>query len=184
MKMDEMNEYLERNGFNVERQYDRSNEEYIFDIEKLGWHTRSRFKYTGVTSQKTFLNQIIRNWEDSYSLASPYRSYVKHDIDLVAKLGSFRIIPEIENVIFNGPATIVMWSDGTKTVVKCCEDDDYDPEKGLAIAISKKAMGDCKDIKKWTKKCYEDDLKEFNRIMGSIAEKLHEAAKHFRGFGL
>ena len=25
----------------------------------------------------------------------------------------------IENVIFNGPATIVFWSDKTKTVIKC-----------------------------------------------------------------
>lgn len=181
MKMDEMNEYLERNGFKVRRQYDGPNEEYIFDIEKRGWHTRSRFKYTGVISQKTFLNQIIRNWEDSYSLASPYRSYVKHDIDSVAKLGSFRIIPEIENVIFNGPATIVFWSDGTKTVVKCCEDDEYDPEKGIAIAISKKAMGDCKDIKKWSKKYYEDDFEEFKRIMVPALEALHNLAEKFRG---
>ena len=48
---------------------------------------------------------------------------------------------EIKNVIFNEPATIVLWTDGTKTVVKCSEDDTYDPEKGLAMAISKKILG-------------------------------------------
>ena len=47
----------------------------------------------------------------------------------------------IKNVIFNEPATIVLWTDGTKTVVKCSEDDTYDPEKGLAMAISKKILG-------------------------------------------
>lgn len=47
----------------------------------------------------------------------------------------------ITKVIFNDPATIVFWSDGTKTVVKCGETDIYDKEKGLAMAISKKAMG-------------------------------------------
>lgn len=47
----------------------------------------------------------------------------------------------IKKVIFNNPATIVLWADGTKTVVKCGEDDIYDPEKGLAMAISKKALG-------------------------------------------
>lgn len=47
---------------------------------------------------------------------------------------------EIENVIFNGPATIVFWSDGTKTVVKC-NNDLYDKEKGLAMAIVKKFLG-------------------------------------------
>lgn len=47
---------------------------------------------------------------------------------------------EMENVIFNGPATIVFWSDGTKTVVKC-NNDLYDKEKGLAMAIVKKFLG-------------------------------------------
>lgn len=46
----------------------------------------------------------------------------------------------IKKVIFNGPATIVFWNDGTKTVVKCCGEA-FDPEKGLAMAIAKKALG-------------------------------------------
>lgn len=47
----------------------------------------------------------------------------------------------IENVIFNDPATIVVWGDGSKTVVKCQDGDDFDKEKGLAMAISKKVLG-------------------------------------------
>jgi len=48
---------------------------------------------------------------------------------------------EIKNVRFNEPATIVYWEDGTKTVVVCQEGDIYDEEKGLAMAIAKKALG-------------------------------------------
>ena len=44
----------------------------------------------------------------------------------------------IKKVIFNDPATVVFWSDGSKTVVKCGDNDTFDPEKGLAMAISKK----------------------------------------------
>lgn len=47
----------------------------------------------------------------------------------------------IENVIFNDPATIVFWTDGSKTVVKCQKGETFDPEKGLAMAISKKVLG-------------------------------------------
>lgn len=47
----------------------------------------------------------------------------------------------IKDVIFNDPAVIILWNDGTKTVVKCSENDIFDPEKGLAMAISKKALG-------------------------------------------
>lgn len=47
----------------------------------------------------------------------------------------------IKDVIFNDPATIVLWTDGTKTVVKCQPGETFDPEKGLAIAISKRMLG-------------------------------------------
>ena len=62
-------------------------------------------------------------------------------------------LPEIKDVIFNEPATIIIWKDGTKTVVKCQEGEGYDPEKGMAMAISKKALGNkgnyCEVFKKW-----------------------------------
>lgn len=51
------------------------------------------------------------------------------------------MLDKIKNVIFNNPATIVFWADGTKTVVKC-EHEEFDPEKGLAMAIVKKVMAD------------------------------------------
>ena len=47
---------------------------------------------------------------------------------------------DIKDVIFNNPATIVFWADGTKTVVKA-ENEPFDPEKGLAMAIAKRALG-------------------------------------------
>ena len=49
--------------------------------------------------------------------------------------------PEVKKVIFNDPATIVYWKDGTKTVVKCQNGDDFDPEKGFAMAFLKKCWG-------------------------------------------
>lgn len=48
----------------------------------------------------------------------------------------------IKKVVFNDPATIVFWADGTKTVVKCSELDIFDCEKGLAMAVASKLYGD------------------------------------------
>ena len=66
------------------------------------------------------------------------------------------VIPEIKNVIFNPPATIVFWNDGTKTVVKCQNDEAFDPEKGITMAFFKKMHGNkghyFEEIKKWTEK--------------------------------
>lgn len=61
--------------------------------------------------------------------------------------------PGIKKVIFNDPATIVIWSDNTKTVVKCQEGDTYSKELGLAMCISKKYLGNKgnfnNEFKKW-----------------------------------
>ena len=97
---------------------------------------------------------------------------------------------KIKNVIFNDPATIVFWSDGTKTVVKCGENDIYDPEKGLAMAVSKKCLGTNKshsnymdEFKKWLPKEEElsnpiedvvDSIKKVAEIYSSLKEKEHD----------
>ena len=58
----------------------------------------------------------------------------------------------IRKVIFNDPATIVFWSDGSKTVVKA-QDGNYDKMVGLAMCISKKHFGNkgnyYNEFKKW-----------------------------------
>lgn len=81
-------------------------------------------------------------------------------------------IPEIKNVIFNDPATIVFWDDGTKTVVKCQDGDEFDPEKGLAMAIVKKTYGNkgsyCNQLKKWLPK--EEPVDNNHIILCSISE--------------
>lgn len=90
-----------------------------------------------------------------------YGSYISHDID--AMIGAFKKykeykeknmkLPKIEKVIFNDPATIVFWADGTKTVVKNTDKKKFDPEKGLAMAITKKALGNegnyYNELRKW-----------------------------------
>lgn len=86
----------------------------------------------------------------------------------------------IKKVIFNDPATIVLWSDGTKTVVKCDERDEFDPEKGLAMAICKKHFGGgfYNDIfKKWIPEETTEVSIEGQITMDDIAEKFEKLAK-------
>lgn len=81
----------------------------------------------------------------------------------------------ITKVIFNDPATIVFWSSGDKTVVKCCENDVYDPEKGLAMAICKYIFGNGnyfhRVFKDWLpeEKDEEFDVDLFSKILGNIS---------------
>lgn len=102
---------------------------------------------------KQVLNSIYgtRTPEDlpkvSYSNFYDPKRFERDDVFKLFKL------PEIKRVVFNEPATIVFWSDNTKTVVKCQDGDIYDPEKGLAMAIAKKYLGNkgsyCNEFKKW-----------------------------------
>lgn len=86
-------------------------------------------------------------------------------------------LPFIKQVIFHDPATIIYWTDGTRTVVKCQDGDIYDPEKGLAMAISKKALGNngnyCNVFKQWLP---EEDVETLDQRIIDAANKIVQSA--------
>ena len=51
------------------------------------------------------------------------------------------MMPAVKNCYFSDDRTIVLWDDGTKTVVQCQPGDQFDPEKGIFAAIAKRAYG-------------------------------------------
>ena len=85
---------------------------------------------------------------------------------------------KIKKVIFNDPATIVFWEDGTKTVVKCSQNDIFDPEKGLAMAIAKRTLGDqgnyYNEFKKWIP---AESPKPAIVVVGRAADRASDALK-------
>ena len=93
------------------------------------------------------------------------RSYYMHD----------DIRRFIKKVKFNPPATIVFWTDNTKTVVKC-SGEDYDPEKGLAMCICKKMFGNKGNyyevFKKWLPK--EEDSDVAQKVLEHIKPQTFE----------
>ena len=99
--------------------------------------------------------KIIDKWRHQDQIDA--MRYIFNDIHSLESLHR-KLSLEIKKVIFNDPATIVFWMDNTKTVVKA-ENEDFDPEKGLAMAIAKKAFGNkgnyFNEIKKWTNQYYE-----------------------------
>lgn len=54
----------------------------------------------------------------------------------------------IDRIIYNEPATIVFWADGTKTVVKCMEGEPFDKYAGFCAALAKKIYGSTSRAKK------------------------------------
>lgn len=90
----------------------------------------------------TLANDLILNNEDpeiSYCFFKAVQEISRDKI--VAMLYSACMVPKPQKVIFNDPATIVLWDDGTKTVVKCQDGDVYSKQTGLLMCIAKKTYG-------------------------------------------
>ena len=93
---------------------------------------RVRPDYSAIDELKRIINSV---YETESFITMPRK------LGRTALSGSLKLWNiSIRNVIFNDPATIVFWSDGTKTVVKAANEP-FDPEKGLAMAICKKYFG-------------------------------------------
>lgn len=74
---------------------------------------------------------------------------------------SYYLIVMPKKIIFNGPATIVIWDDGTKTVVKQSKYDNYDYEKGFAMCVVKRIFGDKRNaIRKMIDEAYGNEYRE------------------------
>lgn len=61
--------------------------------------------------------------------------------DLVRNVYKEEPILLFKKIIFNPPATIVFWEDGSKTVVKCRKGTEFDPYYGFTCALAKKIYG-------------------------------------------
>ena len=77
----------------------------------------------------------------SYRPTTDKKEETKKPVDCFETKQSTNRRVKIRDVIFSDPATVVFWSDGTKTVVKTRGGEKYDKEKGLAMAIIKKITG-------------------------------------------
>lgn len=101
------------------------------------------------TNNRNIFKSVLRAENSVYGLTSAkFASHGKENKNMV---------PYIKKVIFNDPATIVFWADGTKTVAKAHGDDKFDKEVGLTVCIAKKALGNRSNFDKVFKKWIKED---------------------------
>ena len=111
------------------------------------------------------------------------KKYCDEDIEQTKNL-YYGLSLTIKDVIFNPPATIVFWMDGTKTVVKDQGEVFYDPEKGMAMAVAKKAFGNQgnyynqfkKYIDIWEKKQEDEFAKSYaTTVLDNLLDKFRNS---------
>lgn len=134
---------------------------YTSDIERhspsVAYKASSRYSYDRLinyaSSYSYDIPEELKKWREEVFKTRYLADWVATPIEIKKEKNAMPKIPEIKNVYFNDPCTVVIWEDKTKTIVRCSENDFYDPEKGLAMAIIKKISGNDnsfhKIFKKW-----------------------------------
>lgn len=125
----------------------------------------------------------IRKPEESVLDSMRYMHWVDRVMEEAAKKKEETTMTaaSIKNVIFNPPATIVFWTDGSKTVVKCNAKEEFDPEKGMAMAIAKRCANNSddfyKEIKKWVEKSGYKQVDDMKALVKEIKRVYYDPAK-------
>lgn len=68
----------------------------------------------------------------------------------------------INKMVYNPPMTIAIWSDGTKTMARCEDEDTYSKELGFALCVMKKKYGNKKVRAMFDKYVYAKGKKNGN----------------------
>lgn len=81
-------------------------------------------------------------------------------------------LPKVKEVIFAPPATIVYWTDGSRTVVTCSEEDKFVEETGFALCFLKKCLGN--------KGSYNNYIRKQLKNAKHYDNRLNKMAKMFK----
>lgn len=123
------------------------------------------------TARERYFHMIIK----SNGSLSKYISEI-HKADETPARNRNTYIPEIKNVYFNDPVTVVLWEDGTKTMVRCQEGDVYSTETGLALCIAKKSLGNMPNFNNIFRKWIPEEEKTPIDISDDGYTDVHEMA--------
>ena len=100
-----------------------------------------------------------------YDNSTPCTCSDNKDDNTLKSKNTSNILDDIKQVIFNDPATIVTFSDGTKVCVKACENDKFSKEVGLMYAL--------------VKRLYSNDVDENGYLKSTgLGEKINKIIKN------
>ena len=147
------------------------------DMDSLGTHYLLDPEQVIAISRPVFqrmLNECSKARRDVHD-------YMQKDSEFTATLHrQFQFMPK--EIIYNDAATIVYWADGTKTVVKCNENDEYSEYAGFVAAVAKKMYGGANAINRLIdskKVVHGNGLGQPFRSEKTFEEIFSEAAKKF-----
>ena len=82
-----------------------------------------------------------------------------------------------KRIIYNNPATIVFWKDGTKTVVKKNEKEKYNSYNAFCAALAKKIFGTNSEVNRIVRSGYNQKVAEGQKKLAEFKKKVEKARK-------
>ena len=137
----------------------------VFGKKELLDKARETFRQFNILKPNMSLSKYIRDLHTDPTCAEPVKPREIY-------------IPEIKNAYFNNPMTVVLWEDGTKTMVRCQPGDVYSAETGLALCIAKKAMGNMPNFNNVFRKWIPEDMQSNNVVLQVEGVNFAEAIKN------
>ena len=98
----------------------------------------SKYPFSSLQSLKTaqkgqVMSYTYKTWEDYFTFdAAPNERERELALETLSALAALCVLPK--KVLRNGPALVCWWESGDKVVVKC-SNEEFDAEKGLAMAV-------------------------------------------------
>lgn len=127
----------------------------ISDVQDiLDYNIATVYDTVREATERTIYDQMVLYYQPTESYKLSFKEETTMNCDIRSN---------IKDVIFSDRVTVVLWKDGTKTMVRAGENDRYDPEKGFAMAVAKKMFGN--------KGNYYEVFKKYVPVTYYIADK-------------
>lgn len=141
---------------------------YLTEKEVLEWadsnFVRIQLKQSLHKVHDDMINSLLYSVPTFYMAKDEFKLPTKEEIKKM--INKTFVVPGTytwnlyKKIIFNGPCTIILWTDGSKTIAKASGGDVFDPEKGVAICFMKKMLGhtETNKILRKANKDYYDEI--------------------------
>ena len=91
----------------------------------------------------------------------------------------------IKRVVFSDRKTIILWNDGSKTIVSCAEGEQLDPYMGFCAAFTKGFFGSKHQVEKMVKNADYQSIKKTKKKISEVlttSKELSNALKKLQDF--
>lgn len=104
---------------------------YMYEIHVVGYTSAALYEKVKVRDDLSRLSSLVPTHSGRYPWGDKSRQPIT-----------------VDHIFYDDVATVVFWTDGTKTVVKCAEGTKYDEYAAFCIALAKKIYGNNSALKR------------------------------------